>query len=222
MIIDNGYFKGEIYIPHAIGSITDTIEGIGQDLSMFIEEYVRECLIKSLGSTLAYEFINELDFTTENGLKGTADAKWNLLMNGDSYTEDGVSKVWRGIRFKSNPDKDYDKSFLAYYVYYFYEQDYYLTRSDIGTQKEVGKNAEVVAPTMKVTNAWNKFVKMVQGESLQPTIYQTPLGFGVDYLGSVNQEVTLYEYINYKNDEVADTFAEFTPKSWAFMTRFGI
>jgi hypothetical protein len=227
MIIKNSYFKGEIYLPHAKPGATDAVIGVEANVNDFINEYVRDCLIKCLGVKLALEFIAELNPLEANGLKDTADAKWNLLLNGNpSYTDPNDSQetlVWKGIRYKSFSGGEYDKSFLAYYVYYFEEKNANVTRGDTGNQQTKTKNAERSFTGEKPVNAWNKFLTWVQGSGVTPKIYHSfDTVVGVDYLNT-SEEVCLYKYINDTNSNTPDTFLNFQPKAWGVeINTFGI
>lgn len=224
MITKNTYYKGEIFIAHAKPTITDSVTGVSADLTDFIDEYEREVLVKSLGNQLAYEFMDELDDSRPDGLKAGADAKWDKLLNGEDYTDiNDEDKTWRGIRFKNILGGDtYDRSFLAYYVYFFFERDFDITRSNIGNQQEEATNAVRVSATQKTVNAWNKFVKLVQGGKATPTIIYKSYGIGVDHYHSGGEEINLYQYIQDKNALVEDTYADFNPKTWMTMNQFGI
>ncbi len=223
MIITNTYFTGEIYLPHAEPHITDDVTKVRGDVMQFIYDYARECLLKSLGTTLFNEFTPLLDSTKANGLDDAADAKWNELLNGKSYTDpDGKDVIWRGIRFKSLSTGEYNRSFLANYVYFHFESNDFITRSDVGTTIEVAKNAEVIVPTQKVVKSWNKFVVYVQGEDAVPTVIRKAYGYGVDWFNQGGIDVSLYKFINDSNELVADTYADFDPKTWEEINQFGI
>jgi len=227
MIIDNGYFIDEIFIPHAKPSITDSVTEIGEDISSFIETYSREALLKCLGFALFKEFSANLDISKPNGLIDGANAKWDKLLNGTEYTDPSGSLVeWRGIRFKSK--NEYNKSFLADYTYYFYEKSNDDDRVGVGNVKQQSKNAIVVSKTPKVVAAYRRFVKAVQGENCVPSIgiktysgYHTGIGVGFDYFGN-NQEVNLYKFINDTNQITPDTYLNFTPSYFANVNQFGI
>jgi len=45
MIIDNTYFKGELYIPHAKPGITDDVTEVDGAIINFINEYVASVLL---------------------------------------------------------------------------------------------------------------------------------------------------------------------------------
>ena len=237
MIINNTYFKGEIYIPHAKTSITDTVRDIEGEVVDFINEYSRDCLFKCLGSSLFYELESKLNPANDNGLIDGVDVKWDSLLNGTSYIDPNTDKeiVWRGIRFKSIPSGSYDKSFLASYVYYFFEEHDFITRSDVGHQIEKARNADVVTPTNKVVKAWRKFVMAVQGgDVLSPEIIfkngliggnmNTQGGWmGVDYFNKNNNiDVSLYKFIEDSNLIDSDNFKDFTPMSWENKNQYGI
>jgi hypothetical protein len=227
MIIDNTYFKGEIYIPHAKPGITDNVTEIENDILFFIDDYSRQCLVESLGYKLFKEFSAELDSNEANGLKPAADQKWDDLLNGKEYTDtNGVLRNWRGIRYENIKDGGYDRSFLANYVYYFYEKDQNSTRADVGDVKESAKNAMVVSRIPKVNRAWRQFVEQVQGKRVIPTIVTKDYGYssmtGIDWYGADGQEVSMYRFIRDTNLETPDTYEDFLPKKWIQTNELGI
>lgn len=222
MIIDNTYFKNKIYIANAKPSVNSSVKGIAIEVQYFIDEYTRDCLIKSLGYSLFLEFESQLDDTSLDGLLPTADQKWDDLLNGKTYTNpDGKTVIWRGIRFKSNAGNDYDTSFLANYTYFFYEQSTYINKSNNSSQIPVSKNATTVKPTLSVTVAWNDFVRLVQGEDVKPAIINRPFGIGVDYYNG-GQDISMYKFIEDSNTLVEDTYPDFEPKCWTKLNQFGI
>jgi len=220
MIINNSYFKGEIYLPFSAPSVSDDTKKTEDDVMEFINEYARDVLLKSLGTTLFIEFQSQLDSEEENGLKVGVDSKWDELLNGKVYTNpEGDDVIWRGIRFKSVDTGAYNRSFIANYVYFYYESNFFITRSAIGNQIEMGKNAETVIPNQKVVKSWNKFVSLVQGGEVKPTIVR---GIGVDYYNAGGVDVSLYKFIEDSNDLVEDTYADFNPKTWVELNQFGL
>lgn len=220
MIIDNSYFIDEIFIPHAKPGITDDVTAVSQDIASFIDAYSRESLIKCLGFPLFKEFSEELDITKPNGLKDTALPKWDELLNGVEYTDaSGNLTEWKGIRFKTGTV--YNKSFIADYVYYFYEKNEDDDRVGIGNVKQAGKNATLVSKTPKVIAAWRRFFKAVQGGSEFPAIVTRSFGFGIDWFGQ-NEQTTLYKFIKDKNNEDPNTYKDFRPYSFTNANQFGI
>lgn len=223
-VINEGYFIGEIYIPHAQPGVTDNAVQIQGQLKGFIGQYSYECLVKILGRRLAEAFILQLDSSRATGLKDLADAKWGYLLNGHSYEYEGKTHYWRGLRAKMSPsDSNYTLSPLAYYTYFFYESNDWITRSDIGHQVEVAKNAERVVPSHKVAKAWNKFVGWVQGESeLEQRLIVREFGLGIDWFGSGEADVTLYQFIKEQNLLVEDTYPDFNPTTLKYINDLGI
>ena len=57
-IVNNTYFKNEIYIAHAKPGIADAVTEVESKVNDFINEYEQDCLIKSLGVLLANEFLS--------------------------------------------------------------------------------------------------------------------------------------------------------------------
>jgi len=224
MIINNTFFKGEFYIPHAKPNVSDNVTEVSGNIIDFINDYSRECLFKSLGSLLFYEFKSVLDSNKQNGLKDGTDSKWNDLLNGKSYTDPITSQnvVWRGIRWKSFDEGNYDRSIITPYVYFHYESNDYITRGDSGHFINNPKNAEVVTPSFKVAKAWNKFVEFVQGSSETTKAFISKYGLGVDYFTEGGSNVSLYKFINDSNLIAEDTYSNFTPRTWSNINRFGI
>lgn len=221
-ITKNSFYTGEIYIPHAKPSITDGNTQVEQSLLDFIDDYERDALIKSLGYKLAIEFISNLDDTETNGLKSGADQKWDDLLNGKDYQDsDGDTIRWNGIRWKSKTDGEYDRSFLANYVYVFFENDYNVTRGNIGNEQEQAKNANRVSAAPKITKAFNKFIERVQGANNQPTVIHKSYGYGVDYYNG-GEEISMYRFIQDMNDLDDTTYVNFNPKRWKLINQFGI
>lgn len=220
MITQSNFYKNEIYLPNAKSDISEDVLSIDSELKDFIIEYEEECLITCLGYLLAKEFMSNLDSTRENGLIVGADTKWDRLLNGHEYTnEDGNIVQWKGLRFASISGGFIDRSLLAYYVYYHYECNSYITRSSVGNQIPVAKNSETVTPTQKVIKAWRKFVEMAQGGyyhySLTRYDYPHPHyihnsdGYilGVDYkVKDKNRGISFYKFIEDMNKANGDTY----------------
>lgn len=227
-IINNTYFTGEIYLPHAKPGISNPVKDVESKLKNFIEEYVSECLMESLGSLLYYEFEDQLDSTKANGLKAGADAKWNDLLNGKEYINaNGDDVVWKGIRWKTSSSGAYNRSFLAYYVYFYYESNDAITRAGAGNMKVRAANAVMDLSHSKSVKAWRKFIKLVQGTSSENPYFvkDGPFGgIGVDYYMQNNnlRDINLYQFINDMNELAEDTYADFTPKCWGNINQLGL
>lgn len=224
MIINNTYFKGEIYIPHAKPGISDTTTGVKDDIIGFINTYSKDCLIKCLGPQLFNDLFLNLDRNEDSWVDHLSDQKWDELVNGKDYVDPSthLNVTWNGIRYESVKDSgNYDFSFLAYYTYFFYEKKEYITRSGVGHEIEEANNAKTVSPTHKVVNAWNKFVTLVQGEDLKENYLFFEKGIGVDYFNE-SQNVSLYKFIKDSNIINEGTYNNFRPKNWKMINEFGL
>lgn len=222
MIVDNTYFKNEIYIPNATPSVAGSVAGVGSNVIDFINKYEAECLRLCLGPL----YIELLDNIDENGpslIKQSSDIKWDELVNGKEYIcpTTGDIRIWRGIRFKDS-GSDHFRSFISYYIYFFHERSNYETRSMTGTQVENPANARSVVPTNKLVNSWNNFVELVQGSNYPPVIYGKGELLGVDYYNS-NKDwlVSLYQFIRDSNFD-SETYKNFLPKRWNSINVFGV
>jgi len=231
MIIDKTYFKGEIYLPYIRSNISDEVSSEESDVLEFINDYSREVLLRSLGTTLFIEFESQLDDQTPTGLIAGSPEKWNKLLNGSIYVDkDGNDRIWRGIRYKSMSNGNYDRSFIANYVYFFFESNSFITRSGIGNQIEQGANSESIVPNQKVSKAWNKFVSNVQGNlsrglklGLDYRVIQRRIGLGIDYwLDAGGQDASLYQFIDETNEVTPDTYANFNGEIFEELNQFGI
>jgi hypothetical protein len=224
MIIDNSYFVNEIFIPHAKPSITDNVIDISNDVISFINLYSQDCLVKCLGYGLFKAFEAELDPAEVNGLKSTANAKWDKLLNGTEYIGKHGKKVyWPGIREKIG-DK-YCLSFIADYVYYKYEEAFDSSRVGVGNVQELAENAEIVSKTPKVVFAWRRFFSKVVGDYNAPIIYEGEAysykyGIGVDWYGKTQQLKSLYQFITDTNNDTPGTYPEFEPYMFVNKNQF--
>ena len=225
IIINTEYFQGEIYLPHAKPGISSGVKDVENKVQSFMEDYVLDYINKSFGPKLANEFINELDDAEANGLKSGADQKWDNLLNGMTYTNPaGDEVIWRGIRRKSNSTGDYNRSFLANYVYFHYESSDFTTRGGTGNVKVQAANAENDNTSYKSVKAWRRFAEWVEG-----TNPSSPYGIKGGFLGGPyvdyfagSEEVFLYRFVNDQNELIEDTYADFTPISWGNINQFSI
>lgn len=231
MIVNGAYFIGDIYLPYAKPGVTSGVSDVENDIKIFINEYEVECLEKCLGLSLFNEFADNLDTTESDYIKDGSDTKWNQLLNGHSYTNpNGDEVVWKGIRRKTkelgvDDSDEYNKSFLADYIYFFHEKSNFVKRAGIGQVKIDGANSTEADPTHKAVKAWNRFVETVQGE-VKPNIYVKSGQFGggaVDWFtGQDNGKVTLYRFIEDMNQLQENTYPNFKPKNWSLINSAGM
>jgi len=238
-IVNNTYFKNEIYIAHAKPGIADAVTEVESKVNDFINEYEQDCLIKSLGVLLANEFFSKLDSSRPNFIKEGEDAKWDELLNGKTYEKEGKTVVWKGIRIKSKSLGDElqgglpDVSFLANYIYFFYESNFFITRGNAGSGSNKSANMETIVPNQKVVKAWNKFVQMVQGgvfnssyPNFEGNYFEKEGRFGGLGVSFYNEDemlnVPMYKFISDMNELLEGAYADFSPKQWSFMNQFGI
>ena len=122
MIIDGSYFKGSIHIDNVQDTAPNSdLLGNGNAINDFISEYEPSLLTKCLGVALYDELSDELDPTKENGLKDTALAKWDDLLNGKLYSINDVAQKWPGLRFTEGT---LNRSLIAYYVFFQFLEIY--------------------------------------------------------------------------------------------------
>lgn len=225
VIINKSYFIGEIYIAHATPTITDDTTEVGATLNTFISEKVEDCLMKSLGK-YSLTFIDGLDDSEEKGVKNEAvDGPIDFLLNGHEFQDSkGIDRRWKGIRFKSllGDEPKYNRSLLAYYVYYMYEQDKYISNTLVGHSKPKAKHAAVVDPSDKAIRAWRNFYKLVVGETRKPVIHETYKGIGVDYFNKSNFDLSMYEFIREMNKLDSDNYPDFQEYRWENNNQFQI
>lgn len=226
IINTDNYFKGEIYISHASTSITSDVTDVENDLQLFLDEYVEDCIFKCFGLSLGILFRSKLNSENESGLIDNAEDKWNWLLNGREIYQDinGKDKRFKGIRYKSSSDENskYDKSLLAYYVYFYFESNKFISTTGIGQSIAKAKNAEVVTPSYKCIKAWRKFFKQVVGEKPNCNVLKTHKGIGLDFFNKNNHDVSLYDFIKDMNNIDDSTYPDFKPYDWGNINQFGI
>lgn len=222
MIIDNTYFVDDIFIAHAKPSVTDSVTGVAESMVSYIETFERQALIECFGYQMYLELVDNIDVAQPTLIKEGADEKWNKLVNGDEYTlSDGTKKYWLGLRIiipTATPGVSRKKSLLANYVYYHYNKSTDTDTTGTGDVIHKSENAETVSKTPKVISAMRSFVKMVQGESSQPSLVCNRFGVGVDWYVNTNSSgVSLYEFIKDNGN-----FEKFVQSYFTAPNQFGI
>ena len=223
-IVKNTFFVGDIFLPQAKPTITSDVSEVDSSLIEFIKDKEEECLSNCLGE-LYFEFKSKLDLskpegiiTDDGGNVLADDLKWVWLLNGrkEYVNSKGKKRTFKGLRYKSSDIEDsvYDRSLIAYYIYYFFKRSSYVSTTTVGDTIPYSKNAKTVTPDIKATEAWRKFFKLTVGSKLKPRVYSNKYGYGIDYYNSENIFVSLYEFINDMNLLEANTYENFNPKNW--------
>lgn len=221
MITNNTYYKGEIYIPQAKPSISETAAGLKSEFSIFIDNGEEDCLIKCLGYSMYKDLADNIDANEDSLIKVGSDAKWDELVNGKEYVAKGKTKHWLGLRSKKPINSEYyNKSFLAYYVYFKYMEYQHSSTTTVGEKQHKSANSYNTIPYGKVTRAWNQFVRMVQGDDSGPSFYSKNGLLGVDYYNK-NNTVCLYDFIDDMNSE-DNRFSSFSKTTFGLMNEFNI
>jgi hypothetical protein len=203
-LIDKTYFLKSISVPNTEEPTSDA----STELDMSIDRYARQFLQVSLGNVL----FTDLDSYIINGeLDVLAPQKWLDLVNGVSYTKDGVDYVWQGLKYELGL---YKVSILAYYTYVNHYQN--TVNSTLGQVGIDPKNGMVVNPTEHLISVWNEFVEMYQGANCSNSVtsyyngvlftdyYQFKENGYVSYLQFLEDNKDVYEdfkanVINFKN-----------------------
>lgn len=202
-LIDKTYFLKSISVPNTEEPTSDA----STDLDMSIDRYARQFLQVSLGNVL----FTDLDSYIIDGVLTGAPQKWLDLVNGVSYTKNGVDYVWQGLKYDLGL---YKVSILAHYTYVNHYQN--TVNSNLGQVIIVPKNGMVVNPTDHLVSVWNEFVEMYQGANCSNSVtsyhngvlftdyYQFKENGYVSYLQFLEDNKDVYEglkanVINFKN-----------------------
>lgn len=206
MITTSSYFVGDI----EISNIEDTapnsnLLGNKVELEKIIKIYEPDCLTKSLGYALYALLEAERDETKTNGLKDSADAKWNDLLNGKTYTKDGYPVKFKGIIFK---DGDIKRSLIAEYIFHYYLKKNRKIRSGIGMHKAKGKGTIFVDDTREYVDSYNRFYELTVGNCK-----------------SIKENAgirSLYQFIDDMNTETANTYPNWMPYTFPKLNIMGL
>lgn len=145
ILIDKTYFKGELSLPNIPVSSSDdanngvklALQSVGEkDLTVFVDKYVVDYLVRLVGRELTSVFLNEI-------MKESPDEIWDNLKN----------QLLIGIGpYKASP--------LANYVYYWLMRDARTKTTQGGEADPKFDNAENVSNDHKIVKAWNDMVTM--------------------------------------------------------------
>jgi len=203
-LIDKTYFLKSISVPNTEEPTSDA----STELDMSIDRYARQFLQMSLGNVL---FADLDSYIIDGELDALAPQKWLDLVDGVSYTKDGVDYVWQGLKYDLGL---YKVSILAYYTYVNHYQN--TVNSTLGQVGIDPKNGMIVNPTEHLVSVWNEFVEMYQGANCSNSVtsyhngvlftdyYQFKENGYVSYLQFLEDNKDVYEgfkanVINFKN-----------------------
>lgn len=204
MIIDSTYFQGgEITIP----GITNNNSGPSEAIQRFIDLYEKRVLISAMGYSLYSALEAEID--SKGGDLSLLVAPWNNLVNGEDYSIEVAGETvpvrWNGL---DNDEKD---SFIAYYVYYHYWVENVIKTSNTGFQKPRTENTDNAETFWKLARIHNENFLDLYGQTEvdyidNAKVYLHPARLD-RYAG--NKHRSIKHYIEDKNDDTPDTFANF-------------
>jgi hypothetical protein len=125
--------------------------------------------------------------------------KWIDLVKGVIYQVNDVDLIWSGLTYEKGT---YKGSLLADYVYSFWLEGMASYMTGVGDAKANPKGANLVNPTQRYVNTWNKFVKQYQG--LCGKEFNNWLYNGLiynDFNNTPNNEVSLLQFLSDKNED---------------------
>ena len=160
LVTNKDFSIGKWKIPNATDIAPDSdLLGSKTELSLFIEEYEKECLIYVLGYELYAELLTKLDTNESNNLVVGAEEKWDDLVNGkDNYY--GLKKL------------------VVPYIFFHYAQNDESHYSGVGEIKESAKGARPFSPRSRAVSAWREFYRYTRGDSQAPKAAIKPTIFG--------------------------------------------
>lgn len=215
-IVDTTYFeKGALYIPNnkdinaaPTGSPTNETS-----LDFYITEYERVVLLNALGVVLYTELqLALVDLPN-------ADQKWKDLVEGTTYVNSsGITKSWDGLQGFNK------QSLIAFFIYTEYLRNYNETFATTGTVRNDSKNATNYDATPKYIKAHMNFIEKYQAENTAtPIAYANKFGTGgLDWYGSENVQVSLFQFLTDSNELEATKFPDFSFKFYTTQNSFGI
>lgn len=212
MITTRDYFILNTELPFVSDDVPNaSLVGNKSEADSSIMRYEPDILTKTLGYSLKKAFMDQFDYNAQTMLhtiKSGADQKWKDLLNGTTYTKNGVEVVWRGIIFT---DEDVKRSFITNYVYCKWLEKETSKHLGVGLSVPQAKGATRANPAYKFTDAYNDFVDVVVGNFCNG--YSDEIGTGVR---------SLYEFINDKNEESLNTYPNWMPKDFKKVNIFSL
>lgn len=216
-ILNETYFVGIIDIPNVTAiSPTSNLTGNKALLDIILETDESECLIDLLGYHLYAEFKAEFDIDGTTGawtIKPGAAQKWKDLLNGTTYTVDGVEVMYRGLIYKEHA---VNVSLLSYKVFCNYINNDATKYLDVGVKSLKAKHANDSAINAKYTASFRAFHKLTE--------YRDCYNYYNDGNGQIRENGTrsLYEFIHEQNAIDSDTYKNWKPQRFENQNIFGL
>jgi len=231
-IINKKYFQ---YSDREIPNITGrTEERVFNEVQYFIDKKEKELFKKAFGIKMYKDFVQYVD---DSGLKANAPQNYKDIVNGKEYqinkpnTSDTYTRYWEGLK-----DEELWDSLIADYVHVEYWRFNVQKTVLNGENKNSAKVGNNVSMSMKLSEAWNRFVFKYQGGYNRNNYYgncnsyriiknRLGNGCGVDFYYPYNYyqdaEVSLLVFLN-ENKESYPLLEE--PKCFNLETKneFGI
>jgi hypothetical protein len=137
-LINQTFFVGDIVIPNL--QAQSELERI----TLFINKYEPDCLVKILGYPLYKLFGSE------------SSQRMTDLLSGAEYTDgNGDTQKWNGLVHDSV------LSLIASYIYFYYQENQKAQTSGAGTVIQKPEAGTAYSPADKMAKAWNFFSKEV-------------------------------------------------------------
>lgn len=214
MIINSTYFINEpLQVPNVSGNpaVTGNTPSLLTQLNTTIQRVEFDIMTNALGSEQYAELKSQMN--ADGTFIVGALQKWIDLVDGRAADN------WLGIRFGETGNK---MSFLAYAVYCEILKNQRQTFTTTGLVVPDVANSTVVNPTEEITDKWNTFVTMYQGDcSYQYLNYWNPIFFewnGYPYSEAVNNMVSLKKFMADNPDDYSSDYF----KTYDFKNRFGL
>lgn len=193
-LIDKTYFIKNLHVPNMEEPTSDA----SNDLEMSIDRYVRQFLQMTLGNVLFSDFDS---YVTAGELEITAPQKWLNLVDGCTYTKEGIDYVWQGLKYELGL---YKVSLLTHFTYVNHYQN--TTNSILGQIAIDPKNGVVVNPTDHLVTVWNEFVEMYQGANCSNSVtsYHNGVLFVDYYQHKDNGYVSYLQFLQDNKEDYPD------------------
>ena len=184
-----------------IGSVPSGVAS----LTTFLEDTEKELIKNAIG------FVDQIELYTHissAGLSAAAPQKYKDLVNGSTYTIDGVDYQWGGLLGNDG--------ILANYGFCKWMDSDLSVYTTVGIQAPEAEGSNRVSAIPMWVDAWRRFISLYQSDdSVMPRIYNVGGGIGIDWFGSGNKVVSLYKFLNDSDVFTTDYFQlEYNENRW--------